>query len=89
MDVIEFCFSFSKKHMLREMKVVKKKKETFMILPSEALTFYFLLSFAMAILSDSASYGPSYLCVYKIDILNLTRARLSSQILHLLPIEIK
>lgn len=89
MDVIEFCFSFSKKHMLREMKVVKKKKETFMILPSEALTFYFLLSFAMDILSNSASYGSSYLCVYKIDILNLTRARLSSQILHLLPIEIK
>lgn len=26
MDVIEFCFSFSKKHMLREMKVVKKKE---------------------------------------------------------------
>lgn len=89
MDVIEFCFSFSKKHMLREMKVVKQKKETFMILPSEALTFYFLLSFAMDILSNSVSYGSSYLCVYKIDILNLTRARLSSQILHLLPIEIK
>lgn len=89
MDVIEFCFSFSKKHMLREMKVVKKEKETFMILPSEALTFYFLLSFAMGILSNSTSYGSPYLCVYKIDILNLTRARLSSQILHLLPIEIK